>query len=393
MRNGLNISGVSELVHEIQTVPKEALIRFHTTGQLDHGRVSVDVRTARHGTFRMARGFGLRMDPLRLDERDTLSAYEATVAAIGACVLITHVHGYTARGVLLSELSVRVSAEVGTGADGGRPDGGNVFGGLRYRIDVSCDGDREQLASVSQFATCFSPNHRALLDPAEVGVTGVVRRSDGSTETVEVDLGDLPTGGSGEPVTVEAALRWEYGLECEALTRIGTEQPWRSRFTVDQSKQMVGIDKGPNPQEVLLAAISGDLGTGIADAAAAAGVPVSGVEVDGRGQLDIRGMMNISKEVPARFHEIRFVVAVDSDAPLDAVRGVLEAAARSSAPLALIRPAREVEVEVHADGEEISGFTSSLAQATAFLVEVARAQEAAAAAAAEEGAAPAPVPA
>jgi uncharacterized OsmC-like protein len=381
VRNGLNISGVSELVHEIQEVPAEALIRFHTTGGLDAGRVAVDVLTARHGTIRMARGFGLRMHPAGTDR---LSAYETTVAAVGACVLITHVHGYTARGVLLSELSVTVSADAGDG----------VLGNLRYRVDVSCDGDTEQLAAVSQFVTCFSPNHRALLDAAEVEVTGLVRRSSGETGTVPLDLGPVPSTVAGSAATVEATLRWEYGTECEALTRVGDE-PWRSRFTVDQSKQMIGIDKGPNPQEVLLAAVSGDLAPAVAAAAATAGVPVANVEVDGRGQLDIRGMMNIAKEAPARFHDIRFVIALDSDAPLDDVRAVLETAARASAPLSLIRPAREVDVEVYAEGDPVISFTSNLAQATEFLARIAETQQAAAAAAAaaQEGAADAPAPA
>lgn len=411
MRNGLNISGVSELVHEIQTVPGEALIRFRTSGELDGGRVAVDVLTGRHGSIRMARGFGLRIEPLRPGATDELTAYESTVAAVGACVLITHVHGYSARGVSLSELGVRVSAEVDTGPGGARRDAPTALRNLRYRVDVSCDGDREQMATVSQFVTCFSPNHRAVLDAAECELVGVVHRSDGRTETVPVEPGDpigdsAAAGAGGEPVTVEATLRWEYGTECEASTRVvggavgDTRPQWRSRFTVDQPKQMIGIDKGPNPQEVLLAAVSADLTHGVAAAAAAAGMPLAGVHTNGSGQLDIRGMMNISREAPARFHAVRFEIEVRTDAPLEQVADVLARAARDSAPLALVRDANQVAVELFADGEPVTAFTSSLAQATAFLAELARQQEAArteaarqeAELAAQSGAPAAPVP-
>lgn len=62
MRNGLNISGVSELIHEIREKPAEALIDFRVTGHPARDGVATHVRTARHGSVRMARGF--RVDQL-----------------------------------------------------------------------------------------------------------------------------------------------------------------------------------------------------------------------------------------------------------------------------------------------------------------------------------------
>lgn len=45
MRNGLNISGVSELIHEIREKPAEALIDFRVTGHPARDGVATHVRT------------------------------------------------------------------------------------------------------------------------------------------------------------------------------------------------------------------------------------------------------------------------------------------------------------------------------------------------------------
>lgn len=367
MRNGLNISGVSELVHEIQEKPEEALITFDVSSRMQGPAVDVDVHTAHHGTFRMARGFQLRLEAPGAPSPEAYSSPETTVAALGACVLITHVNGYTARGVNLGGLNMTVTANLPVTPDGTPlPDAG--FEDIRYAIDVACEANDDMVRSLTQFTTCFSPNHRAFLDEAEVELRGTVLRSSGAVDTLVLATDNLvfdsPTG---QPVvSVEARVRWEYGTEVWALVKVGGEAPaQRPPLIIDQSKQMLGIDRGPNPQETLLAAICGDLTAAIREIARDEDLRVGDVRVDSRGQLDIRGMANVQRDVSPRFHGLRFEVELTSDEALTDLRQVLVAAARNSPALCSLRRPNTIDVRLSHGGEQILELESSREQAEA----------------------------
>lgn len=371
MRNGLNISGLSEYVNEIKTHPEEAVIRFATLAELNRGLVEVETRTASLGTIRMARGFRTRVDPAGAVV-DYITPEEASVAALGACVLITHVQGFSVRGVNLTTLTVNVEADVEVDESGRWVGGEQSLRNLRYRVNVVGDAPVDQTRAISQFTTCFSPNHRVFLDAADFVVGAAVRRSDGSTEQIEIGWDEVvgqPAASGGRTMAVSADLRWDYGTETHITTAV--EPDPRRRYTpaviADQPKQMSGFDKGSNPQELLLTAVSADLAYGVQRAASGAGVPVTRVEVDCYGQLDIRGMQNVSKEVPARFHGLRFRADIESDAPADQVRAAVLDAVRSSVPLAALRRANEIAVESYHDGEEAIRFRSDADQVKAFL--------------------------
>ncbi|MGX7825340.1 OsmC family protein [Actinokineospora sp. 24-640] len=356
MRNGLNIAGVSEIVHEIREVPREAVIIFTTTTRAYGPGADTAVGTAHHGSYRMARDFRMRFGPLPGDE---LSPWEAAVAAFGACVLVTHMHGYTARGISVAALRVRISATVGGDAPGLRD--------VRYEIDVDAAGSSEMLAAVTQFVTCFSPNHRALLDEGSADLDHV---RDGAAVAVEQRA---PI--ASPELRVSADLVWEYGTEATVTTSATPGGDDRApTFIVDQSKQMLGIDRGPNPQEWLLAALSAELTLSLRALAAERGIDAAGVEVDARGQLDIRGMLNVSPDIPARFHNLRFAIISESD--VDEL--VAEAVARSQV-LATLRVANSAQVVLRSASETLLDIRSDHEQVTAFLAEIARQQAAQAA--------------
>ena len=72
MRNGLNISSVSELVHEISNEPREARIRFATrVRRTASGNGRAHVGTAQAGT--------IRIPPLRTSKRASTGS-RSTVA-------------------------------------------------------------------------------------------------------------------------------------------------------------------------------------------------------------------------------------------------------------------------------------------------------------------------
>jgi uncharacterized OsmC-like protein len=384
MRNGLDISGVSEFVHEIGEKPVEAVIDFNTTAVLGARGAEVSIRTAHHGTVRMARSFQIPFTEDRADPFAGLSAHEAAVAALGACVLITHVHGYSARAVTITSLSVVVSAAVEVDERGRWVGGDTALHDLRYDIRADCDGPTASLTEVSQFVTCFSPNHRAFLDEGSYVLTALTRRSDGSHEAVTVEQTD-PAAPVGEPSRIEltAELTWQYGTEANVTTMRSPDGELRRQqpsLVVDQSKQMAGIDGGPNPQEVLLAAVSADLCQDVSRLARERGLALHNVDVAATGRLDIRGMLNVSKDIPARFHNLQFTVSADTDLPARALADLVAECAAVNVTLATLRTAGTVEVDLHTPDRPLLSFRSDADQVEDFLAVLAQKQAAAMAA-------------
>jgi uncharacterized OsmC-like protein len=383
MRNGLNIAGVSEIVHEIREKPAEALIVFNTSCREVGSGVAVAVGTAHHGTFRMARDFRIGFTDVLAGETG-LSAVEGAVAALGACVLITHVHGYSARGISITSLRVVVSASVRVDAAGRWAGGDHGLRDVGYRIEIDAEGSPDMLRQVTQFVTCFSPNHRAFLDVGSYDLTSVRVGPDGeaTSTAVEPPQPGPASAPSAEPepstrlLSVTADLSWEYGAEANVTTGLrpgGARRRGNPGFVVDQSKQMLGIDKGPNPQELLLSAISATLTMDLARLARERDLPVAAVEVEATGRLDIRGMLNVANS-PARFHALRFLVRAET--PLDgaALAGLVAECAAGNPFLTMLRVPNVVDVDLRSPAEALLEFRSDAGQVAAFLAEVARIQ-------------------
>jgi uncharacterized OsmC-like protein len=130
---------------------------------------------------------------------------------------------------------------------------------------------------------------------------------------------------------------------------------------------MIGLDSGPNPQELLLAAIVSELILGIADLAQQRNVPIESLVVESGGRLDIRGMLNVKPGVPARFHDIGFRVRVTSDADRAAVASLVEEAARTSFGLCSLQRPYDIAVELHRGDASLLSFHSNGPQVEAFL--------------------------
>jgi uncharacterized OsmC-like protein len=384
MRNGLDISGVSEFVHEIGEKPVEAVIDFNTTAVLGARGAEVSVRTAHHGTQRMARSFQIPFTEEGGNPFAGLSAHEAAVAALGACVLITHVHGYSARAVTITSLRVKVSATVEVDQQGRWAGGDAALHNLRYDVEADCDGPIDSLTEVSQFVTCFSPNHRAFLDEGSYVLTALALRSDGSSEAVTVEQA-APAAPAGESTGVEltAELTWQYGTQANVTTMCspgGEVRRQQPSLVVDQSKQMAGIDGGPNPQEVLLAAVSADLCQEVSRRARERRLVLHNVDVTSTGRLDIRGMLNVSKDIPARFHNLQFTVRADTDLPVQALADLVAECAAANVTLATLRAAGTVEVDLRTPAQPLLSFRSDANQVEDFLAVLTQKQAAARAA-------------
>jgi len=81
----------------------------------------------------------------------------------------------------------------------------------------------------------------------------------------------------------------------------------------DEPPLLLGEDKGANPVEHLLNALAACVTTSMVYHAAARGIEIRGVESRLDGDLDLRGFLGVSKEVPVGFKQIRLFFKIDAD--------------------------------------------------------------------------------
>ena len=89
------------------------------------------------------------------------------------------------------------------------------------------------------------------------------------------------------------------------------EQPFE--LAADEPGVLLGQDNGPNPVEYLLTALAGCLTSSLVYHAAARGIEVRGIESRLEGNLDLRGFLGLSKDVPVGYEEIRVFFKIDAD--------------------------------------------------------------------------------
>jgi uncharacterized OsmC-like protein len=92
----------------------------------------------------------------------------------------------------------------------------------------------------------------------------------------------------------------------------------------DEPEVLLSRDKGAGPAEYLLVALSACVTTGIAYHAAARGIHIESIESSLEGDVDLRGFLGLSDEVPKGFKKINYSLKVKSDAPLEQIKELTE---------------------------------------------------------------------
>ena len=86
------------------------------------------------------------------------------------------------------------------------------------------------------------------------------------------------------------------------------------RLDADEPPLLVGGDKGANPVEYLLAALSSCMTNSIIYHAATRGITIESLESEFTGDLDLQGFLDLSKDVPKGFQNIEVTFKVKTDA-------------------------------------------------------------------------------
>ncbi len=85
-------------------------------------------------------------------------------------------------------------------------------------------------------------------------------------------------------------------------------------FEADEPPVLLGTDKGANPVELLLTALSACMTTTLAYHAAARGIQLEAVESEYEGDIDLHGFLDLNPNVRKGYKEIRVTFKVKSDA-------------------------------------------------------------------------------
>ena len=109
---------------------------------------------------------------------------------------------------------------------------------------------------------------------------------------------------------------------------------------------LVGADRGPTPIEFLLHALASCICAGVGNIAAARGVKLTSVESTIEGDIDLQGILGLSKEVRNGYQQLRLKVAIAGDAPQAVLDGIVEQARARSAVYDVLTSGVPVDLSV-----------------------------------------------
>jgi uncharacterized OsmC-like protein len=149
-----------------------------------------------------------------------------------------------------------------------------------------------------------------------------------------------------------ATNQWVTGTHNQATVKdfFGALKEDSSRepmdFKIDEPPVLCGMNLGANPVEYLLVALSGCLTTSMIAHAAARGIELRNVESRYEGDLDVRGFLGISDEVPVAYKKIGVYFKIDADISEDQKEELVKMAQKYSPVFNSVKKAVPVSVQL-----------------------------------------------
>ena len=116
------------------------------------------------------------------------------------------------------------------------------------------------------------------------------------------------------------------------------------QFDADHPKVLVGQDHAPTPVEFLLHGLAACLTAGIGNIAAARGVKLTQVESTVEGDIDLLGVLGLSKDVRNGYRQIRVNFRIKGDAPEETLRKIVEQSKARSAVFDALTTGTRIDV-------------------------------------------------
>ena len=129
-------------------------------------------------------------------------------------------------------------------------------------------------------------------------------------------LQELVVGANSHPALgFEVTTRWDGQFRSETRAgpiRLGNGETIARDHVIlaDEPEEILGSNQGPNPQELLMAALNACMTVGYVAGAAQRGVRLTKLEIETKGTLDLRGFFALSDTVPPGYPVIEYVVRI-----------------------------------------------------------------------------------
>jgi putative redox protein len=146
--------------------------------------------------------------------------------------------------------------------------------------------------------------------------------------------------------TFAAATRQLAGLRSEATIR-------DFRLTLDEPPALGGADSGPNPVELVLAALGACQEITYRLYAENLGIPLNHVSVKVEGRVDLRGFFAVDEGIRPGFRDIRATVEIDSPASADDIERLRATVDNHCPVLDILRNVTPTKLEIiHHSGRQ-----------------------------------------
>ena len=89
--------------------------------------------------------------------------------------------------------------------------------------------------------------------------------------------------------------------------------PRSHKIVADEPLELLGQDGAANPQELLMAAFNACITVGYVAGASLKGIKLEALEIRTRGQLDLRGFLGLSDQVPPGYEKVDYDVFIKGD--------------------------------------------------------------------------------
>lgn len=117
-------------------------------------------------------------------------------------------------------------------------------------------------------------------------------------------------------------------------------------YELDEPPILLGNNLGSNPVEYLLVGLSGCLTTSMIAHASARGIEIRGVESSYEGDIDLRGFLGLSDDVPVGYQSIRVYFKIDADISNDQKEELVRMAQKYSPVFNTITKSTPISVQL-----------------------------------------------
>ena len=87
----------------------------------------------------------------------------------------------------------------------------------------------------------------------------------------------------------------------------------RFKIVADEPIELLGANTAPNPQELLMSAVNACMTVGYVANASLRGITLEALEIEMQGELDLRGFLGLSDDVPPGYRRLDYVVRMKGD--------------------------------------------------------------------------------